>query len=99
MAAAAKNHALAALWICTLFGYIGYQAAAAVQRCNLAILSTSGPTQAMSTDLWVICGLFCVSAGCALIWTQFTVSATVLVGTKLTRKAMLKQNVNPYSQM
>ena len=31
-AAAAKNHALAALWICTLFGYIGYQAAAAVQR-------------------------------------------------------------------
>ena len=53
----------------------------------------------MSIDLWVICGLFGVSAGCALIWTQFTVSATVLVGTKLTRKAMLKQNVNPYSQM
>ena len=56
-------------------------------------------TEPIAFETWVIMLLFSVSAMCALVWTQFTVSATVLVGTKVTRKAMLKQNVNPYTQM
>jgi hypothetical protein len=83
---------LAALWICTLFGWVLYESAAAVQRCINA-------TEQIAFETWVIMLLYSVSVMCALVWTQFTVSATVLVGTKVTRKAMLKQEVNPYTQM
>ena len=88
----AKSHLLAALWICTLFGWFFYVSAAAVQRCIDA-------TEPIALETWVIMLLYSVSVMCAVVWTQFTVSATVLVGTKVTRKAMLKQNVNPYTQM
>ena len=83
---------LAALWICSLFSWIFYESGSAVLRCIDA-------TEPISFEIWVIMLLYSVSVMCAIIWTQFTLSATVLIGTNITRKAMLKQNVNPYTQM
>ena len=89
----AKQHLLAALWICTLFGWLFYESASAVLRC---IDATDQP---IVFETWIIMLLYGVSVACAIVWAQFTLSATVLVGTKVTRKAMLKQNINPYTQM
>lgn len=87
------NNMLAAVWICTLFGWLFYKSAHAIHRC---IDATNQP---IAFETWVIMMLYSVSLLCAFVWTQFTLSATTLIGMQLTRKAMLKQNINPYAQM
>ena len=70
-----------------------YESASAAWRC------IDATNKSLAFETWVIMLLYSVSLVCAIIWTQFTISATALVGMNLTRKAMLKQNINPYMQM
>ena len=43
--------------------------------------------------------LFCVACGAALLWASIAAHATVLVGAQLTRKAVIRQDIDAYARM
>ena len=43
--------------------------------------------------------LFCVACGAALLWANIAAHATVLVGAQLTRKAVIRQDIDAYARM
>ena len=92
MTAHAQDHAIAALWVCILLGFAGYSCASVLQRC-------AAETAPIERRLWVTMLLFCVACGAALLWASIAAHATVLVGAQLTRKAVIRQDIDAYARM
>ena len=92
MTAHAQDHAIAALWVCILLGFAGYSCASVLQRC-------AAETVPIERRLWVTMFLFCVACGAALLWASIAAHATVLVGAQLTRKAVIRQDIDAYARM
>ena len=63
------------------------KAVSVVQRC-------AAETAPIERRLWVTMFLFCVACGAALLWANIATHATVLVGAQLTRKAVIREDID-----